>query len=128
MVRPTAKRLLGPALVAALAGCNGETRHDVYMKGLTIEGDAERGPCKLHYGGDSFAATLSGDQVAECLRLTEQALELYDRAAQMGLADPDFVKVHERAKERKGRLESMLRNVRQIENRYITDEGKKLQR
>jgi hypothetical protein len=97
-----------------LAGCP-ETKYDVYMKGLEIEGEAERGHCALQYQQDAKAAVLSGDQVVLCLRETERALEYYDKAAQMGHADADFVAVHTRAKERKARLEGMLSIVRDME-------------
>jgi hypothetical protein len=100
-------------LLAAL-GC-GENRRDVFQQGLEIEGAAERGPCMLHYAKNSPAAPLSGDMVDECLRQTDLALVQYDRAAALGLADPEFVAVHERAKERKQRLEQMLKMVRSIE-------------
>jgi hypothetical protein len=101
-----------------VAAC-GENKRDVFMQGLEIEGAAERGPCKLHYTENAQAASLSGDMVDECLRQTEQALALYDKAAQLGLKDPEFVTVHERAKERKQRLEQMLKMVRSIETDQI---------
>jgi hypothetical protein len=101
-----------------VAAC-GENKRDVFMQGLEIEGAAERGPCKLHYAENAQAASLSGDMVDECLRQTEQALALYDKAAQLGLKDPEFITVYERAKERKQRLEQMLKMVRSIETDQI---------
>lgn len=97
-----------------LTGC-GENRRDVFMTGLEIEGAAEKGPCRLHYAKDAPAAVLSGDDVAQCLKQTELALTYYDKAAALGLRDPQFVSVHDRAKERKTRLEGMLKMVRAIE-------------
>lgn len=98
------------------AGCRtGPSKSDVYMEGLQIEGDAERGPCKLHYVEGQEAAALSGDQLASCLQRTEEALEKYDEAARMGLEDVDFKKVHDRAKQRAKRLEGMVAQVRMME-------------
>jgi hypothetical protein len=101
-----------------VVGC-GETKYDVYMKGATIEGDAERGVCQLQYTDPSQAAPLSGDQVLQCLRETERAIEHYERAAAMGYEDADFQRVHARAIERKERLESMLAMVREMEREQL---------
>ena len=106
---------LGVASVLALGvGC-GDTKYDVYMQGAKIEGEAERGVCRLQYTEPSAAAPLTGDQVLECLRETQRALEYYERAASMGFQDHDFRRVHQRALERKERLESMLVMVREME-------------
>lgn len=107
--------LLVPVVLALVATACGENKRDVFMKGLEIEGTAERGPCRLHYQTGNQPAVLSGDTVQECLELTEQALREYDKAASLGLKDPEFVTVHERAKERKARLEAMLKTVRMME-------------
>lgn len=110
-------------LALALAGC-GENRRDVYAKGLEIEAEAERGACMVHYKKDLGASVINGDIVAECLRMTELALGYFDRAAEMGLQDIDFVEVHERARERKARLEGMLKMVREMERDQIRDEAR----
>lgn len=110
--------LVGMALALLASGC-GESKYDVYMKGLEIEGEAERGPCKLQYAEGAPQATLSGDQVAWCLKETERALELYDKAASMGYEDAEFQRVHQRAKDRKKRLESMVEMVREMERDQI---------
>lgn len=111
-------------LVAAFAtfacltapGCGqSRTKHDVYMEGLQLEAAAEKGPCKLHYAKGAKAASLSGDQVQECLRRTEEAIALYEEAAKLGMDDPDFERVRSRAHERKERLEGMLDSVRAME-------------
>jgi hypothetical protein len=107
------------ALLALGLGCGGESKYDIYMKGAAIEGEAERGVCRLHYTEASQAAPLSGDQVLQCLRETEKALEHYERAAAMGYGDVDFQRVHARAIERKERLESMLAMVREMEREQI---------
>jgi len=104
-----------PLLVVLVAAACGENKRDVFMQGLEIEGAAERGPCRLHYAENAQAAPLSGDKVDECLRQTDAALALYDKAEQLGLKDPEFIEVHVRAKERKQRLEQMLKMVRSIE-------------
>lgn len=109
------------AIVAAAIGC-GENKRDVFLRGLELEGAAEKGPCKLHYAENAQAASLSGDDVAECLRLTEQAIVEYERAAALGLAsDPEFVEVYDRAKLRRGRLQSMLKHVRAMETDQLVD-------
>lgn len=113
------------ALVLAflVAGC-GEDRRDVYAKGLEIEAEADRGACQVHYQKEIGASVINGDIIAECLRLTEQALVYFDRAAEMGLKDVDFVEVHERAKERKERLGGMLKMVRQMEREQVKDDAR----
>jgi len=85
------------------------------MEGLQIEGDAERGPCKLHYVEGQEAAPLSGGQLVSCLERTKEALAKYDEAARMGLEDIDFQKVHQKAKDRIVRLEGMITQVRKME-------------
>lgn len=85
------------------------------MEGLQIEGDAERGPCKLHYVEGQQAAQLSGGQLADCLSRTKEALAKYDEAAKLGLQDVDFLRVHQRAKERAERLDDMIEQVRKME-------------
>lgn len=104
------------ALLLLLPACSrGPTKNDLYMEGLQIEGDAERGPCKLHYVEGQQAAPLSGGQLANCLARTKDALSKYDEAAALGLDDPDFVKVHQRAKDRVVRLDDMVEQVRKME-------------
>lgn len=99
-----------------VGGCErGPNKNDLYMEGLQIEGDAERGPCKLHYAEGQDAAAISGGKVATCLSRTEQALAKYDEAAKLGLDDVDFKKVHARAKERVERLEAMVTQIRKME-------------
>lgn len=108
--------LLCLATIAVGSGCErGPNKHDLYMEGLQIEGDAERGPCKLHYAEGQDAAVISGDQLATCLARTEEALAKYEAAAAAGLEDVDFEKVHDRAKGRKERLEGMIEQVRKME-------------
>ena len=65
---------------------------------------------------------LSGDNVAKCLQQTELALVEYEKAATLGLVkDPDFVEVFERAKLRRGRLQTMLKHVRAMETDQLVD-------
>ncbi|RMG95010.1 MAG: hypothetical protein D6705_14625 [Deltaproteobacteria bacterium] len=109
--------LSAPALVACPSG---ETRHDVYMKGLQIEGEAERGPCKLTFDGGMRAQVLSSAQINECLRMQEAAIAEYERAAEMGMkGDPAFERTYARALERKKRLESMRSNVARMEREQV---------
>lgn len=116
-VTPSPVSRLALALLLLLPACaQGPNKNDLYMEGLQIEGDAERGPCKLHYVEGQPAAQLSGDQLTNCLARTKDALAKYDEAAQLGLDDPDFVKVHQRAKERVARLDEMVTQVRKMEH------------
>jgi hypothetical protein len=101
-------------VLLCVAGC-GESRQALYMEGMKVEGDAERGPCKLIHDKEVGAALLTGDQVQQCLQMQSEALALYDRAAALGLKDVDFVRAHEQARERVKRLEGMLRMVREME-------------
>ena len=112
---------LVPLLVPLLAlttvvGCEKrETKHDVYMRAMQLEGEAERGDCKLAYDSSAAAHVLDGDQVQSCLNRLEEALELYERAAAMGLKDIDFINARDRALQRKKKLEGMLSMVRKME-------------
>jgi hypothetical protein len=115
-VIPRARPPLALALLLLVTACaRGPSKNDLYMEGLQIEGDAERGPCKLHYVEGQPAALLSGDELTNCRARTEDALAKYDEAARLGLDDPDFAKVHQRAKDRVQRLDEMITQVRKME-------------
>jgi hypothetical protein len=115
-VTSLARPRLALALLLLLPACaRGPSKNDLYMEGLQIEGDAERGPCKLHYAEGQPAALLSGDELTNCLARTQEALAKYEEAARLGLADPDSTKVHQRAKDRVQRLEEMIAQVRKME-------------
>ena len=101
-------------VAGAVLAC-GESRQALYMQGMKVEGDAERGPCKLIHDKEVGAALLTGDQVQQCLQMQSEALALYDRAAGLGLKDADFVQAHEQARGRVARLEGMLKMVREME-------------
>lgn len=103
------------------AGC-GESKYDVYMKGLEIESEAEKGPCKLEYAEGEHAARLDRGQLAGCLAETNEAIAQYDKAKEMGYADVDFERVYERAQTRKARLEEMIEMVGRIERDAIEAE------
>jgi uncharacterized lipoprotein len=106
-------------VLSTLAGC-GESKYDVYMRGLEIEGDAERGPCKLHYAQGEHAARLDRSQLTSCLQETERAIAEYEKAKSMGYADTEFTKVYDRAHERKARLEQMIEMVGEMERDAVT--------
>lgn len=105
----------GLALVASLAACGGPSKHDLYMQGMKVEGDASRGECKLVYDPVEKNHVLDGDQIDACLRRTEEAIALYEQAKERGLHDLDFVQTYERALERRTHLTSMLKTVRSLE-------------
>ncbi|MGB1276392.1 MAG: hypothetical protein ACPG77_11650 [Nannocystaceae bacterium] len=100
--------------IVLLSAC-GENRRELFNQGMKVEGDAERGVCKLVYDGEAQAHVLDGDQVQSCLQQTEEAIALYERAAALGLKEADFVRTHEKALDRKKDLEMMLRAVREME-------------
>ena len=85
------------------------------MQGMKIEGEAERGDCRIVTDQEVGAAVIDGDKVQGCLQRTEEALALYARAEGMGLETIDFKQTYERARERKKRLDMMLRMVREME-------------
>lgn len=107
-----------------VGGC-GESPYEIFVKGLEIEGEAERGACKLQFSDQVQAHTISGDQVAWCLKELEKALVYYDQAAAKGYEDENFKRVHARALERKQRLESMLKAVRGMEREQLGLDGEK---
>jgi hypothetical protein len=117
-------RLLLLIGVLAVGAC-GESRRELYMQGMKAEGDAERGPCKLVYDEQEGANVLSGDQVQACLKVQEEAQALYDRAAAMGLKDPDFVQTRDLSAARIKRLESLLKMVREMERPEYKPLGQK---
>jgi hypothetical protein len=114
-------RCLVVALV--LLGCNGQSKYDVFLEGQKVEGEAERGPCKLQYTSDSPAAVINSEIVKTCLHETEKAIALYEKAHEMGYDDADFHKVYDRAKERRERLESMLKMVGSMEREQDLDKN-----
>jgi hypothetical protein len=102
-------------LALLLAPACGESRQALYMQGMKVEGEAERGPCKLIHDAQAGAALLTGDQVQACWQKQGEALALYDRAAALGLEDADFVAAHAQARARVERLDGMLKMVREME-------------
>lgn len=82
------------------------------MEGMKVEGDAERGPCKLIHDKEVGPVLLTGDQAPAVPADGSEALASYSyRAAALGLKDVDFVRAHEQARAEGGvkRLEGMLR-------------------
>lgn len=108
-------------LGACAVGC-GESKYDVYMRGLKIEGDAERGPCKLQYAKGEHAARLDRSQLTACLVETDKALAEYEKAKQQGYDEAEFNTVYDRAKERRARLEQMIEMVGEMERDAVTAE------
>ena len=90
------------------------------MRGLEIEGDAERGPCKLHYAQGEHAARLDRSQLTTCLVETQRAIAEYEKAKGLGYAEGDFTKVYERAHVREARLQQMIEMVGEMERDAIT--------
>ena len=109
------RQVLAALMVVTLTSGCGESRQDLFTAGMKVEGDAERGPCKLLYDEKEGANVLSGDQVQSCLKMQGEAVALAERAAALGLKSADFVRTHEVAKLRHKRLEGMLKMVREME-------------
>ena len=111
--------VLGGLLVASVVGC-GESKYDVFMRGLEIEGAAERNACKLEYAEGEHAARLDRGHLTTCLKETERAIVEYEKAHEMGYDDAEFTRVYDRAKARKARLEQMIEMVGQMERDAVT--------
>ncbi|MCA9658309.1 MAG: hypothetical protein KC486_08190 [Myxococcales bacterium] len=115
-------RPLAPGLCLVLglglgaAACeSGPSKHELYMQGMQVEGEASRSDCQPAFDAGMDTHVLDGDVVQACLRKTEEAIALYEQAKAKGLEDLDFVQTYEKALERKKHLESMLRVVRELE-------------
>jgi uncharacterized protein YabN with tetrapyrrole methylase and pyrophosphatase domain len=93
----------------------GQSKHEVFLEGQKIEGDAERGACKLQYEPDAQAQVINTEIVSTCLAETEKAIALYEKAKSMGYDDADFQRVYDRAIERRDNLKSMLKMVGSME-------------
>lgn len=119
MSRPLFAAALLGSLLGSLPGC-GENKHDIYMRGLEIEGDAERGPCKLQYAKGEHAARLDRSQLTTCLVETQRAIAEYEKAKTLGYDEAGFAKVYDRAHEREARLEQMIEMVGEMERDAIT--------
>lgn len=107
--------LLTAAIAVPVLACNSRDKRDVYMEGLKLEAEAEKGPCRLQQVEGQPMPVLSGDAVMICLKRTEEAIALYEEAGRMGMSDPDYDRVLARAYERRDRLKDMLTNVRAME-------------
>lgn len=101
-------------LVLVLASC-GESPRELYMQGLKLEREAEKGACKLMWDAKLGANVLSGDQVQTCLKGQEEALAIYTKVAGLGFKDPEFQVTYDRAQERTKRLQTMLTVIREME-------------
>ena len=87
----------------------------MFLEGQKIEGDAERGPCKLQYEAEAQSQVINSEIVSTCLAETEKAIALYEKAKSMGYDDADFHRVYDRAIERRDNLKSMLKMVGSME-------------
>jgi hypothetical protein len=99
-----------------------ETATDLYMKGLEVEGAAERGPCKLLWDQAARVHTLNSGRVSECLAEQKKALSWYEKAAVKGQTGQDFQYQLEDARARVQKLESMLRTIQRMEADQIREE------
>ena len=105
---------LGTAL-ACLTGCQGESRYDAFLRAQKLEGEAERGACKLVFDSSVAAHIISGEAVARCLRAHREALAAYERAGAMGFEGADYERARAASQERVQQLESMVRTVEMLE-------------
>lgn len=114
-------------LIATGGGCQKkETKYDVFLRGLQLEGEAERGPCKLMWDAEAQHHVINAAQINACLEAQVAALEVYEEAKAMGYAGPDFERVHARALERQARLKQMLDWVGDREQEKLIEKGKQL--
>lgn len=116
------KILLTSLVFAGLSACNMETSNDVYMKGLEIEGHAERNVCRLVFDSDAKAHVLDSGKVKDCLDKNKEALALYEKAKDMGQTGLDFQYKLEDAQARVKKLEEMYRMVKMIETEQTLEE------
>jgi hypothetical protein len=116
------KILLTTLVFAGLSACNMETSNDVYMKGLEIEGQAEREVCRLVYDTGAKAHVLNSGKVKDCLEKNKQALTLYEKAKDMGQSGLDLQYKLEDAQARVKKLEEMYRMVKMIETEQTLTE------
>lgn len=103
------------AAVACLTGCQGESRYDAFLRAQKLEGEAERGACKLVFDPSVAAHIISGEAVAGCLRAHRAALAAYERAGAMGFEGEDYERARTASQERVHKLESMVRTVEMLE-------------
>lgn len=109
------------------AGCEKkETKYDVFMRGLQLEGEAERGPCKMMWDAESQHHVINAAQINACLKAQEEALAVFEEAKGMGYTGPDFDRVYLRAGERRDRLKQMLKWVANREKEHLIEKGKSL--
>lgn len=121
-------RLLLPKIVlsvltlAGAAACGLETANDVYMRGLEVEGDAERNVCRLVFDSAAKAHVLNSGKIKDCLDRNREALDLYEKAGEMGQTGLDFQYKLEDARSRVKKLESMYRTVKMMETDRTLEE------
>ncbi len=116
------KILLTTLVFAGAFACEMETSNDVYMRGLEIEGDAERNVCRLVYDTSSDAHVLNSGKVKECLDRNTEALALYEKAHEMGQGGIDLQYKLEDARARVKKLESMYKMVKMMETDQTLEE------
>lgn len=109
------KVLITTLMCAGLFACNTETANDVYMRGLEVEGDAERNVCKLVWDSNEKAHVLNSGKINDCLERNREALVLYEKAKEMGQTGLDFQHKLEDAQARVAKLESMYKVVKMME-------------
>ena len=85
------------------------------MKAQQLEGEAERGACKLVFDTSVAAHIISGEAVAGCLRAHRTALEAYELAGAKGFEGADYERALTASRERVDKLESMVRTVEMLE-------------
>lgn len=116
------KIVLSTLVLAGVSACNMETANDVYMRGLEVEGDAERNVCRLVFDTAAKAHVLNSGKIKDCLDRNREALDLYEKAGEMGQTGLDFEYKLEDARSRVKKLESMYRTVKMMETDATLEE------
>lgn len=103
------------ALLLQVGGCSQETSYDAFLRAQKMEGEAERGACRLVFDRERGAHVISSEDVARCLRENKRALRAYERAAARGYRGEDYDRIVGNLRDRIERLASMERTVGMLE-------------
>ena len=117
-------RLLLLIFTVAAVGC-GETSREVFTRGMQAEGTRSAGRASWSTTRRRGRRCCRATRSQLCLAMQQDAQELYDKAAEMGLKDLVFVRTRDQSLVRIKRLEGMLKMVREMEQPDIKPLGQK---
>ncbi|GEM_PF-4227768 len=104
----------GLLCVCGLVGCM-ESRHDAYIEGLKIAGDADRSDCKLVYDQGAATHVINSAKISACVNANKRALVEFRKAQERGLEGREITLMIEGTEDKIKRLESMLRTVKRMQ-------------